>query len=115
MAVTRRTVLALGASAMACGAFGCDRYRPPRPRAPSTAVRERAPTPSGPADLIVRGGSIITGDPAKPHAEALAVRHGTIVAVGAHAAIESLRTARTEVVDLAGGAATAPARDGAAS
>ena len=37
---------------------------------------------SGSADLILRGGEIITVNDRQPHAEALAIRNGVILAVG---------------------------------
>jgi predicted amidohydrolase YtcJ len=54
------------------------------------------------ADLILRGGKIVTLDPARPEAEALAVRDGKIVAVGASEEIDRYRGRETEVVDLGG-------------
>ena len=45
--------------------------------APSAVAAELAP-----ADLVLRGGDILTQDPAHPHARAVAVRGGVIVAVG---------------------------------
>jgi predicted amidohydrolase YtcJ len=59
-----------------------------------------------PADLILRGGDIFTGDAARPRVAALAVRDGTIVAVGKEA--EALAGPRTRVVEL-GGRAVVPA------
>jgi predicted amidohydrolase YtcJ len=43
-------------------------------------------------------------DRTKPRADAVAVRDGKILAVGSEAELESLRTARTKVIDLARGA-----------
>ncbi|MET8703865.1 amidohydrolase [Kitasatospora sp. NPDC004723] len=54
------------------------------------------------ADTIFTGGRIYTGDPAHPVTDALAVTAGRITALGA--AAHALRDARTETVDLAGGA-----------
>jgi predicted amidohydrolase YtcJ len=54
------------------------------------------------ADLILRGGKIVTLDPARPEAEALAARDGRIVAVGTSQEIEKLRGPATEVVELEG-------------
>lgn len=59
-------------TALVLGACGT----PPEP--PATDARGGA----APADLAVTGGRIWTGDPARPWAEALAVRDGRIVAVG---------------------------------
>ncbi len=60
-----------------------------------------SPTPEAPppADLVLVSAKIWTGDPARPEAEALAVRSGRIVAVGTNAAIEKLRGPSTTVVD----------------
>ncbi|MHC5905061.1 amidohydrolase [Streptomyces sp. S6] len=53
------------------------------------------------ADLVLTGGPVHTVDPARPHATAVAVRAGRIVAVG-HDEVHALVGPRTEVVDLAG-------------
>ena len=55
-----------------------------------------------PADLILRGGKIVTLDPARPEADALAARGGRIVAVGPAAEIERLAGPATEIVELDG-------------
>ncbi|MET8980001.1 amidohydrolase [Streptomyces sp. NPDC004539] len=54
-----------------------------------------------PADLVLTGGPVHTVDPAHPHATAVAVRAGRIVAVG-HDEVHALIGPGTEVVDLAG-------------
>jgi len=61
-------------------------------------------TPSGAAaDAIYFGGPIITINDAQPTAEALAVKDGRIVAVGARADVEKKRRgAKTHMIDLAG-------------
>ena len=59
-----------------------------------------------PADFIVTKGKIVTMDEAKPEAEALATRGGTIVAVGTAAEIEKYIGPSTEVIDLQGRLAT---------
>jgi predicted amidohydrolase YtcJ len=66
--------------------------------APPTDLEALAP--KGPADLILTGGRVRT--PAGGFAEALAVRQGTIVAVGTDAAVGRLRGPKTRVVALAG-------------
>ncbi len=58
----------------------------------------------GPAELIFRGGSIVTVDEALPTAEAVAVAGGRIVAVGTEAEVMALATNATRIVDLAGAA-----------
>lgn len=55
-----------------------------------------------PAETIYRGGSIVTMDDGVPTAEALAVRDGRIVAVGAEADVLKLRGDQTRLVDLKG-------------
>lgn len=54
------------------------------------------------ADRIFINGRIWTGDPARPLAEALAVREQTILAVGTTADIQRLKEKKTDVVDLKG-------------
>ncbi len=55
------------------------------------------------ADTIYTGGDIVTVNDQQPTAEALAVKDGKILAVGARAAIElAHKGATTQVVDLAG-------------
>ncbi|HSM59308.1 MAG TPA: amidohydrolase [Longimicrobiales bacterium] len=55
-----------------------------------------------PADLVLRGGTVVTVDDALPEAQALAARAGRIVAVGSDDEIERYVGEGTEVVDLAG-------------
>lgn len=58
--------------------------------------------PVTPADLILRNAYVWTGDPARPHAQAVAVRGNLIAAVGGNAEIDVLRGPRTRVIDLRG-------------
>ena len=55
-----------------------------------------------PADLVLRGGRIVTLDAQIPEATALAARNGSIVALGNDAAIARYVGPNTQVVDLAG-------------
>ena len=55
-----------------------------------------------PADLLLVHGRISTMDPARPEAEALAVRGDRIVAVGSSEALATLRGPDTQVIDAAG-------------
>ena len=55
-----------------------------------------------PADLVLRGGRIVTLDPAVPEAQALAARNGAIVAIGSNADVERYVGASTQVIDLGG-------------
>jgi len=58
--------------------------------------------PSGPADVVYRGGIILTITDGAARVEALAVRDGKIVAVGALAQVEKLAGPKTQIVDLQG-------------
>ncbi|WP_426404452.1 amidohydrolase [Streptomyces sp. R-07] len=58
--------------------------------------------PDTPPELVFTGGPVLTMDPARPRAEALAVRAGRITAVGSRDEVLRLRGRTTEVVDLAG-------------
>lgn len=60
--------------------------------------------------LLVRGGAVLTGDPARPVVDALAVVNGIVVALG-DAAADAVG-AGAEVIDLAGGCAVPGFRDG---
>ena len=55
------------------------------------------------ADLIVTNGDVLTMDPSRPQAEALAMRDGILLAVGTAADIEDLRGPATRVLDAGGG------------
>ena len=55
-----------------------------------------------PADLILRGATVHTVDPARPRAQAIAIQGDRILAVGAEAAVAKLRGPKTRVVDLRG-------------
>lgn len=55
------------------------------------------------ADLIVTNGRVLTMDGDAPRAEAVAVRDGSIVAVGDRSAVSDMNGPHTRVVDAAGG------------
>jgi predicted amidohydrolase YtcJ len=55
-----------------------------------------------PADLVLRGGRIITLDSRTPEAQALAVRNGAIVALGSAADIARYVGPATRIINLAG-------------
>jgi len=57
---------------------------------------------AAPADRIIRGGPIVTVNPDRPAAEAVAIAGGTIVAVGSEADVMQHRGDATVVTDLAG-------------
>jgi predicted amidohydrolase YtcJ len=61
-----------------------------------------AATFAQPADLILRGGRIITVDANWRVAEAIAVRGERIVAVGDNASVDALRGPQTNVIELGG-------------
>ncbi len=60
------------------------------------------PAGQEPADLVLRGGTVVTVDSTRPTAEALAASGDTIVAVGPGAEIESYVGPDTRVIDLDG-------------
>jgi hypothetical protein len=68
----------------------------------AVAVGCRGPAPEMTADTIYTGGNIITINDAAPSAEALAVKDGTILAVGAKADVLKSKGAATRLVDLGG-------------
>ena len=51
-------------------------------------------------DLILAGGDIVTLDPRRPAASAVAITGGRITAIGDHHDIRQWRGNRTEVIDL---------------
>ena len=57
---------------------------------------------AAPAERIIRGGPIVTVDPTRPAAEALAIAGGKIVAVGSEAEVMKLAGPHTALTDLAG-------------
>lgn len=56
----------------------------------------------GPAELVLRGGTVLALDAADTRGTAIAVRHGRVLAVGEEARIAPLVGRRTRVVELAG-------------
>src|SRR5712692_8292174 len=60
------------------------------------------PQTSTPADLILISAKIWTGDPARPSAQALAVRGGRILAIGSNSDVAPLRGPNTKVLDAKG-------------
>jgi predicted amidohydrolase YtcJ len=61
-----------------------------------------ASRPSEPAELVLTNGTIVTMDPERPRAAALAASKGRIVAVGSGAEIGKLAGPQTRVIDLKG-------------
>ncbi len=70
--------------------------------AAAASAAPRAAHAAEPADLVLVGATVHTVDPARPRAEALAVRGGRIVAVGTSAEIRALAGAKTRVMELSG-------------
>lgn len=67
------------------------------------ACSVRGPMPQGSApDLILTGGKVFTADPARPWAEAVAIRGDRIVAVGTAAEVGRLAGASTRTIALEG-------------
>lgn len=71
-----------------------------------SAVACSQPPPDNPADIVMVNGRVLTVDPEDSVAEAVAIDQGRIVAVGTTADIQRLAGPQTEVIDLAGRAAT---------
>ena len=69
----------------------------------ATVITQGAQIPAPqPADLVLRGGRIITLDERTPNAQALASRNGAIVFVGTDAAVAAYVGPATQVIDLGG-------------
>jgi predicted amidohydrolase YtcJ len=64
-------------------------------------ISEQGPPPA-PADLVLRGGRIVTLDATVPEAQALAARGGAIVALGSNADMQRYIGPATQVLDLNG-------------
>jgi predicted amidohydrolase YtcJ len=81
------------------------------PRAATGSHDSHAPDSAGPApqsggtgiepDLVVVNANVLTIDPARPRAEAIAVKDGRFLAVGTSAGIRALASSRTRVIDAA--------------
>lgn len=93
MHITRRHLLAAGASAAAIAMLqGCTR----------AATQQQSSEGTAPADLIVRNAKITTLDQTRPDARAIACRAGVVVAVGSDDEVMALRGPGTRVIDAAG-------------
>jgi len=101
----RHAFLALAVASI-IGVAGCGQDSAPKQAAMPAAAPAAAPTgpaPAQTADTIFTGGDIVTVNDAQPTAEAVAVKDGKILAVGARADVEkNHKGAATKVVDLAG-------------
>jgi hypothetical protein len=69
---------------------------------PLLAGCDGAPSPRQTADLVLRNGRVVTVDPARPEAQAVAITGDRITAVGTDEEVGRLVGPQTEVVDLAG-------------
>ncbi|MCG8416788.1 MAG: amidohydrolase [Proteobacteria bacterium] len=100
------------AFALACtSALACTGAPHRTPSGPPSALSDQT-SHRQPADLVLVGGDILTMDPERPRARALAIRGELIVAVGDDADIRPLFGPETRVVDLAGRMATPGLVDG---
>jgi len=89
-------LLAFAFAGSACDAPGT---REPESGAGTTVTSPRG---AAAADLVVRGGPILTMDPPRSLAEAVAVKDGRIVYVGSVSDVASLAGPSTEVIELGG-------------
>ena len=95
-----RTLAAIALAATIVGLAGCSRKTDAPASAESGAATLAAEQA---ADTIYVGGDIVTINDAQPTVEALAVKDGKILAVGARADIEAAhKSAATRVIDLGG-------------
>jgi predicted amidohydrolase YtcJ len=72
----------------------------------TAAADPQAQPAAAPADLVLRGGKIVTMEDARPEVQALAVRGDTIVALGSDQDVRPYIGAGTKVIDLGGALAT---------
>jgi predicted amidohydrolase YtcJ len=96
--ISRGEFLGFGAALAGAGAAasaGFEAFVPAQAQTPRTA-------PVLEADLVVVNARVYTIDPARPRAEAFAVKDGRFVAVGSSADIRNLASARTRVIDAGG-------------
>lgn len=69
---------------------------------PSSCDLANARSGEGPADIVLLGGTVWTGDVERPSAQAVAVRGNRIVAVGSDSDVRGLAGDHTQVVELDG-------------
>jgi predicted amidohydrolase YtcJ len=74
--------------------------------APRPSGQTPAPTATRPADLVIRGGKIVTLDETRPEAQAMAVSGDTILALGSNQEMQRYVGPNTKIVDLKGALAT---------
>jgi len=68
----------------------------------SVSVRAQRANAGGPADLVLRGGKVVTLDETRPEAQAIAIRDARIAALGSDDEIASWIGPSTRVVELGG-------------
>jgi predicted amidohydrolase YtcJ len=102
---TRRLLLKAAGAVGAAGVL-------PAARPDTVAAQVPARAGSGPADLILTNGKIITVDPAFTIAQAIAIAGDRILAVGPDAAMAAMAGPATRVVDLKGKAVIPGITDG---
>jgi predicted amidohydrolase YtcJ len=102
-AIVLAGALAFAARADEPGSGECPARAPmDGPRWTLASLASAAAAAAQPADLILRGGRIITVDGAWRIAEAVAIRDGRFVAVGDNAAVAPLAGPGTQIVELSG-------------
>lgn len=92
-------------STLMVGAINCSQTHadPPTAVAPVPATSVTTPAPAiEVADIVLRGGKIVTVDAARPQVEAVAIRGNLIAATGTSAEIDAMVGEHTEVVELGG-------------
>ncbi|MEA2965704.1 MAG: hypothetical protein QOI46_5802, partial [Alphaproteobacteria bacterium] len=105
MEKTRRLLLKAAGAVGAAGVL-------PAARPDTVAAQVPARAGSGPADLILTNGKIITVDPAFTIAQAVAIAGDRILAVGPDAAMAAMAGPATRVIDLKGKAVIPGITDG---
>ena len=101
MAVMRAMFIAAGTAAV-CACSGAEKAQD-RPTTPASSAAATAAN-GGPADLVLQNGAVHTMVPAAPSAQAVAIRDGRFIAVGAQAEIAAFIGPKTRVIDAKGGA-----------
>ena len=77
-----------------------------RGRCHGSRIGHQPGQPSGPPDVVLVNGAVLTVDARDSVAEAVAITGGRITAVGTTAVVKALAGPSTQVIDLAGRAVT---------
>jgi hypothetical protein len=88
--------------AISCGGDAKD----PKKAAPQDGGTAQAPPDPNAADLVLLGGTIVTMGNKAPKAEAIAIKDGSIIAIGARADVEGAAGTAARTIDLQGGTCT---------